>query len=155
MMPAKKIGETESLEIVVYPFVGPFNIDLFTSHMLHRTAHIFANEGELKRCFVAISELDFETQTPPSTMSVIVPKWQLVSRDRVFVDVREYLARCKAIAVCSTSEGDDRVTIVIEWKRHRSAFTALKVGDFALSAWQRVSAGVAIPLLPVGRDNLQ
>lgn len=155
MLPSKKIGVTDVLDIVVYPFGMPFDINMFTSHILHRTAHAFAQEGEIESCFVAVSELDFETQQPPSIMSIIVPKWELATRDRICGDVREYLARSKGVAVALTSESDDKLTIVIEWKRHRRAFTALKVGDFALSTWQRASAGVAIPLLPVGRDDLQ
>lgn len=155
MLPAKKIGMTELLEIAVYPFGMPFDINLFTSHMLHRTAHVFAQHGEIERCFVAIGEIDFETQRPPSTMSIIVPKWGLAASDRIYADVREYLVKCKAVAVASTSEDEDDLKIVIEWKRHRQAFAATKIGDFAIALWQRVSAGVAIPLLPVARDDLQ
>lgn len=153
-LPAKKIGMTELLEIVVYPFGMAFDIDLFTSHMLHRTAHVFAAHGEVERCFVAVGEIDFETQQPPSTMSIIVPKWELAARDRIYADVREYLVKAKAIAVASTSEDEDSLKIVIEWKRHRQAFAAMKIGD-TIALWQRVSAGVAIPLLPVARDDLQ
>lgn len=154
MLPSKKIGMTELLDIVVYPFTMPFDIDLFTSHMLHRTVQVFMHHGEIERCFIAVCELDFETQKPPSTMSIIVPKWQIGPAERVYADVREFLTRSKAIAVSSTSEDEDRLRVVVEWKRHRSAFAAMKVGD-ALAPWERVSAGVAIPLLPVDRNNLQ
>ena len=153
-MTAKKIGTTETLDIVVYAFPVPFDIDLFTSHMLHRTAHMFMRKGEIESCFVAVSELDFETQRPPSTLSVIVPKRGHAATS-IRADVREYLERSKAIAVASTSESDDRLTIVIEWKRHRSAFTAQKIEGLVLAPWQRALPGVAFPLLPVGRDDLQ
>lgn len=155
MSQLKKIGMTELLEIAVYPFEASFDINVFTSHVLHRTAHIFEIDGEIERCFVAVSEFDFETQCPPPTMSIIVPKWGPTVRDQIYADVREYLARSKAVAVASTSEDEEGLMVVIEWKRHRQAFAAMKVGDFTIAHWQRVSAGVAIPLLPVARDDLQ
>jgi hypothetical protein len=159
-MPSKKIGMSDLLEIVVYPFVMPFDIDLFTSHMVHRTAHLFIANGSIgERCFVAVTAVDFETQKPPSTLSIIAPKWRADKRAEIYADVREFLARSKAIAVCSPSETEDGITVGIEWNGQRSAFAAMKIrdteGGYVLAQWERVSAGVALPLLPTAPGNLQ
>lgn len=151
-MTPKKIGVSDLLDIAVYPFGASFSLELFISRMLNRTAYLFARNGRVQRSFVAVTEIDFETQAPPSMLSVIVPKWSVERREEILADVREYLARARGVAVSSQSEDDDGVYVTIEWKRQRAAFSAMKIrdneGDFVLAQWQRAAAGVALPLLP-------
>lgn len=162
-MPAvesKKFGVSELLDIRVYPFRGRFDIDSFTSHVIRRTGIMFAEHGKVgERCFVAVTAVDFETQEPPPTLTIIVPKWQPAKRDEIYADVREYLARSKGIAVSSASETEHGVMVSIEWNGQRNAFAAMKVRDSAgqqgLARWERVGAGVALPLLPTAPGNLQ
>lgn len=157
-MRARKIGLSSLLEIVVYPFGMPFDVEMFAQHMVHRTTQRFIQQQAIERCFVAVTAIDFETQKPPSTLSIIVPKWKLGTRDEVYADVREYLAKSQAIAVSSISENEHGVYITIEWKRQRSAFAAMKIrdneGDSVLAHWERVAAGVALPLLPASADDV-
>jgi hypothetical protein len=155
-MTPKKIGVSDLLDIMVYPFGMPFDVELFAAHMLRRTTHLFLQTGRVERSFVAITAIDFETQKGPATLSIIVPKWSAERREEIFADVREYLAKTRGVAVSSQTEDDDGVYITIEWNRQRTAFAAMKIrdseGDFVLGQWQRVAAGVALPLLPASPD---
>lgn len=152
MMRAKRIGVSESLDIRIYAFTMPFDLDLFTAHMTRRTARLFIEAGAIgQRYFVAVTAADFETQAPTPTLSIIIPKWHATNRDKVYADVREYLARSDGIAVSSISETEHGVTVSVECKGQRNAFAATKIRAgrlVALGAWERVGVGVALPLLP-------
>jgi hypothetical protein len=161
-MRSKKIGSSDLLDIMVYPLVGPFDVELFTQHMIHRTAHMFASEGGkvLESVFVAVTGVDPETNEPPMTLTVIVPKWQIATRDEVYVDVREFLVRSQGIAVCLATEVQGSVVVAIEAKRsetksrHRRSYSAMIVnigsgGDRVLGSWGPTIVGVnSVPLLP-------
>lgn len=159
-MTTSKTGLSDLLEIRVFPFTRPFDIDLFSSHVVHRTARLFIERGTIgERCFVAVSALDPQTRTPPPMLSIIVPKWGLAKRDEIYADVREFLALCQGFAVSFATETEHAVTVSVEWNRQRSAFAALKIrdpkGGFVLAHWERVGAGVALSLLPTAPGNLQ
>lgn len=155
-----KIGSSDLLDIRVYPMVIPFEVELFTQHMIHRTTHMFASQGgEMReRIFVAVTAVDPETRKPPMTLTVIVPKWHIATRDAVFEDVRELLARSQGLAVCSALEAHGVVVVTIEAKkpeksRHRRAYSAtiVRVGESGrvLGSWEPTSVDAAsVPLLP-------
>jgi hypothetical protein len=155
-----KKGVSDLLEIRVYPFTQAFNIDMFSSHVLHRTSRLFIQRGTIgERCFIAVTALDPETKAPGTALAILVPMWQLGTRDAIYAEVREFLAYSQGIAVSSATETEHGLTVSVEWNGQRTAFAAMKIrgvaGRFVLAQWERVGAGVALPLLPTVPGNLQ
>ncbi len=158
-MRSRKIGSSKLLDIGVYPMIAPFDVEHFTQYMIQRVSRVFASQGgEMsERVFVAVTRVDPETKEPPMTLTVIVPKWHMATRDAVCADVREFLARSQGLAVCSAAETNGVVVVTIEAKkrensRHRRAYSAkiVKVGaGRVLSSWEPTSVDAAsVPLLP-------